>query len=89
MGKDLKHMVGFTKREMSFILDCIDLYARGEERCQLPMKKLVGDVRERLVLARYGRLKRTEIPAIRRGKRVPIAVSVKRLSPSARRPPVS
>jgi hypothetical protein len=27
MGKDLKHMVWFTKREMSFILDCIDLYA--------------------------------------------------------------
>jgi len=61
------YLVSFSKQEMSFILDALHVYNRHEE----VDRKLLGDVREKLALAHYGKIKKTEIPDIRDGRRVP------------------
>jgi hypothetical protein len=61
---NLRHMVWLKKSEMSAILDALDHYAKTHSQTEI-----MGDVRERIVLARYGKVLKTEIPAIRTGSR--------------------
>ncbi len=63
------YLVGFSKRQLTFLLNALDFYGnhmRGES-------PLLGDCRERIVLARYGKIRKTEMPAIRAGRRTPTA----------------
>jgi len=61
----LNYLIALDKEQINFLFDVLD-------RRDLPKdEKMVGDIRERLVLGRYGKVLRTMIPAIRKGQRTP------------------
>jgi hypothetical protein len=69
--KNLRHMVWLSKSEMSLTLNALDRYAeQGKGNLEV-----IGDIREKIALARYGKIKITEIPSIRAGRRVPKEIS--------------
>jgi hypothetical protein len=72
--KILSHVVWLDHYEMSVILDAIDYY-ENEAHAWLtrnPGKHAnLGNVREKIALARFGKIRKTDMPAIRAGKRIP------------------
>jgi hypothetical protein len=61
------HMVWLDRYEMSVLLDAIDYYeneAKGKTANLL-------NVREKIALARFGKIRKSDMPAIREGKRIP------------------
>lgn len=73
MKKQLPYMVWLTKPEMTVILDALDFLAGfyATRKSTHANEEIMGDIREKLVLARYGKIKKTEMSAIRNGRRVP------------------
>lgn len=65
-------MVWLDRYEMSAILDAIDYY-ENEAKSRPHNGKLANllNVREKIALARYGKIRTTIMPAIRAGKRTP------------------
>jgi hypothetical protein len=72
--KILSHMVWLDRFEMSVILDAIDYY-ENEAKARLardPGKHAnLLNVREKIALARFGKIRKSDMPAIRAGKRIP------------------
>ncbi len=70
--KTLPHMVWLDRYEMSAILDAIDYY-ENEAKSRPYTGKLANllNVREKIALARFGKIRKTDIPALRAGKRIP------------------
>ncbi len=83
----LSHMVWLDRYEMSVILDAIDYYENeAKARHERNPGKYANllNVREKIALARYGKIRKTEMPAIRAGKRTPTAHE--RTSPPSQHP---
>jgi hypothetical protein len=72
--KILSHMVWLDRFEMSVILDALDYY---ENEAKARLERNPGkhanllNVREKIAIARFGKIRRTDMPAIRDGKRIP------------------
>lgn len=70
----LSHMVWLDRYEMSVILDAIDYY---ENEAKARLERNPGkhanllNVREKIALARFGKIRKDDMPAIRAGKRIP------------------
>jgi len=73
--KILSHMVWLDKYEMSVILDAIDYY---ENEAKARLERNPGkyanllNVREKIALARFGKIRKSDLPAVRAGKRIPL-----------------
>ena len=70
----LSHMLWLDRFELSVILDAIDYY-ENEAKARLerdPGKHAnLLNVREKIALARFGKIRKSDMPAIRAGKRIP------------------
>ncbi len=62
----MNYLIGLNEKQINFLFDVLDHMTLADEN--EPKIKLLGDIRERLVLGRYGRVLRADIPAIRAGE---------------------
>jgi hypothetical protein len=65
-------MVWLDRYEMSVILDAIDYYENeATSRPWTGKRANLLNVREKIALARFGKIRKSDMPGIRSGKRIP------------------
>jgi hypothetical protein len=71
----LSHMVWLDRYEMSVLLDAIDYYeneAKAQHERNPGKYANLLNVREKIALARFGKIRKSDLPAVRSGKRIPL-----------------
>lgn len=66
----LPHMVWLTPAELSTVLNCLD-FVMGDRKTLTFDLATIADLREKIALAKFGKIRKADMPAIRQGKRIP------------------